>query len=176
LKLAGDPDEEWFNELWHGCHGRIYRYLVHLLGDQDAAEDRLSETFMTAWRKHRQVPRDHPMPWLYLTARRHAQNYRRSLRRRRWETLVADWRADRRTDDGGIDWSDATMSFVEAARRLPAPYAEILVLRYEHDLDDHTIASIVGKRPDNVRQMLSRAVRKLRQALENSATGGRAKG
>jgi RNA polymerase sigma-70 factor, ECF subfamily len=57
--------------------------LAHALRrtDAGAAHDAVAETFLVAWRRFDEVPRD-PLPWLYGVARRVLADQRRAGRRR----------------------------------------------------------------------------------------------
>src|SRR3954451_17544824 len=72
----------------------VYRYLVYLTGDRQAAEDLAAETFEKAFRSWRRFDprRAAPRTWLCSIARRVAADWSRSepRRRRREEECARD--------------------------------------------------------------------------------------
>lgn len=74
--------EEILRGLFMRHHQHVYAYAVRRTSQAADAEDVLSETFMIAWRRIRDVPpADRELPWLYAIARRVLANQRRSQQR-----------------------------------------------------------------------------------------------
>ena len=71
--------EERFVELWRQYGPRVLAYALRHV-DPDSAQDVLSETFLTAWRRLADVP-NQPLPWLLVVARNTIANVRRSSAR-----------------------------------------------------------------------------------------------
>ena len=59
----------------------------------------------------------------------------------------------------------AVAELIQAVRELPAQQAEIIVLRMVADLDNQTVARIVGRSPGAVRTAAHRGLRRLAQNL-----------
>jgi S-DNA-T family DNA segregation ATPase FtsK/SpoIIIE len=72
-----DDDEARFSELFAGTYGEVRRYVYPRGGDVGAADDVVAETFLTAWHRLDDVPRDDPVPWLLAVARDAWRNERR---------------------------------------------------------------------------------------------------
>jgi len=72
-----EADRARFEAIFREHYGAVVRYAVRRVG-RDAADEVVSETFLVAWRRLRDVP-DNALPWLFGIARKVAAN---ELRRR----------------------------------------------------------------------------------------------
>jgi RNA polymerase sigma-70 factor, ECF subfamily len=70
---------ELFERVYQDHYSAVRAYLLRR-AEPELAQDALSETFLTAWRRLEELPAD-PLPWLLGTARRTLSNQRRSVRR-----------------------------------------------------------------------------------------------
>jgi RNA polymerase sigma-70 factor (ECF subfamily) len=145
----------------------VYGYLAWFTGDRFAAEDLAAETFERALRLW---PRFDPArgsarTWLCQVARTVALDHFRSERRRvRREQLSAPVeRVDAPFAEG------LSPDLERALTRLTAAEREVLVLRVVLDLDAGTAARVLGISPTNCTTRLSRALRKLEEALDVAA-------
>jgi RNA polymerase sigma factor (sigma-70 family) len=68
-----------FEAIYRAHHDAVRSYLLRR-AEPELAQDALSETFLAAWRRLEELPRD-PLPWLLGTARRSLANQRRGARR-----------------------------------------------------------------------------------------------
>jgi RNA polymerase sigma-70 factor, ECF subfamily len=76
--VTGTPSDR-FERVYRDHHPAVRAYLLRR-AEPELAQDALSETFLTAWRRLDELPAD-PLPWLLATARRTLANQRRSARR-----------------------------------------------------------------------------------------------
>ena len=150
-------------ELVYARHYRdVYRYLIALTRSTEEAEEITSETFERALRAWDEVPQ-RPLPWLLVTGRRVATD--RLRRARRFARVALRIRAEHRTDTGELQtefwlWFDALAAVLTDRQR------EVLVLRYQRDLADADIASIMGISESGVRSLVARALEVLRSHPE----------
>jgi RNA polymerase sigma-70 factor (ECF subfamily) len=136
----------------------VYRYLLGLTQSTDDAEEITAETFERALRAWDRVP-EPPLPWLLLTARRVATD--RWRRARRLAQIVLGLRNDPHPDagEGRTEfwlWFDAVAGVLTARQR------EVLLLRYQRDLTDEDIGTIMGISESGVRSLVARALDVLR--------------
>jgi RNA polymerase sigma-70 factor (ECF subfamily) len=140
----------------------VYRYLLGLTRSPDDAEEIAAETFERALRAWHRVP-EPPLPWLLLTARNVATD--RWRRARRLAAIVLGFRGESRADAGEHRtefwlWFDAIAGVLTPRQR------EVLLLRYQRDLTDADIASIMGISESGVRSLVGRALDVLRSHPE----------
>lgn len=57
----------------------VYRYVCRRVGDVSVVDDLVSEVFLVAARRIRDVPVGGELPWLYVTARNVTANWRRRV-------------------------------------------------------------------------------------------------
>jgi RNA polymerase sigma-70 factor (ECF subfamily) len=125
---------------------------------RDFAEDALAETFAVAWRRRDDLPRE-PLPWLLGVARKVLANQRRAASRR--QAL-----AQRLAAVPPIAPADTVgPPVVEALETLSAADREVLMLTAWDGLSAAEAATVLGCSPLAVRLRLSRARKKLRDAL-----------
>jgi RNA polymerase sigma-70 factor (sigma-E family) len=134
-------------------------------GDYQRAEDLAQIALMQAFRTWRRVRRaDDPHNYV----RRILVNSYLSMTRRRSfsEAPAAELDVDRTVPDPatGIVNSD---DLWRALATLSARERVVLVLRYYQDMDDRTIADVLGIKPSTVRATASRALASLRRTRQS---------
>ena len=148
----------------------IHRYVARRLGDQ-AADDLVAETFLAAFRQRTRYDLGRPdaRPWLYGIAGNLIGKHRRSE--------IRMLRALARTGvdpvvESHTERSDAKMSAAAASRPLAEALAgisardrDVLLLVAWADLTYEQVAEALGIPIGTVRSRLSRARRKVREAL-----------
>ena len=130
-------------------------------GDYQRAEDLAQIALMQAFRTWRRVQRaDDPHSYV----RRILINSYLSMTRRRSfsEAPAAELDNDRAVPDPADEVVDSD-DLWRALRVLPARERVVLVLRYYQDMDDRTIADVLGIKPSSVRATASRALASLRR-------------
>jgi RNA polymerase sigma-70 factor, ECF subfamily len=141
----------------------VYAYLSWFTGDRSAADDLTGATFERALRLwHRFDPaRGSARTWLCQVARTVALDHLRSERRRRQRELLAAPidRFDERFAEGLSADLQAALATLSAGER------EVIALRVVLDLDATSASRILGISATNVTTRLSRALRKLEEAL-----------
>jgi len=165
-------------DLFERYADKIYRLAIGLLGDADAAEDIVQETFLAAL-DHRLsfVGRSSLGTWLYRIAYNAAIS---SLRRRREEPLSEE---SDESDDGDAlpmpkslgDWALTPENLLvdaqtrarldDAAQRLPQKLRAVFLLRDVEELSTEATAEVLGLTGSAVKVRLHRARLLLREAL-----------
>jgi RNA polymerase sigma-70 factor (ECF subfamily) len=145
----------------------VYGYLSYFTGDRFLAEDLAGETFERALRLwHRFDPeRGSARTWLCQVARTVALDHFRSERRRtRREQLAALPEAfEQRVAEGLSPEIEAALAALSAGER------EVIALRVVLELDAPTAARVLGISPTNCTTRLSRALKKLEEAVDVAA-------
>lgn len=150
----------------------VFRYLLHRSFDRELAEELTAETFYKAAtfvRRLRADRRELHM-WLLRVATNLANAHLRKVRWRR--LLFGRWAASVAAKPAG---GSETQSVVDQCRErvraamqaLPAADQAVIALRYYTQLPYEDIAEILGCRTETVRARLSRALKRLRERLEN---------
>jgi len=145
----------------------VYGYLSWFTGDRFVAEDLAAETFERALRLWSRFDpkRGSARTWLCQVARTVALDHFRSERRRtRREALAAPpERFEERLAEG------LSPELESALRTLTAGEREVIVLRVVLELDAATAGRVLGISATNCTTRLSRALKKLEEALDVAA-------
>ena len=136
----------------------VYRYVLALTRSPAEADEVTAEVFERALRSWRTEP-ERPQAWLLLAARRVATD--RFRRARRLVSILSRLGAPHDIDAGEPQtefwaWFDAVSRVLTDRQR------EVLVLRYQRDLADADIATVLGISESGVRSLAARALEALR--------------
>ncbi len=154
-----------FTALYDAYYSQIYGYAVSRT-DHQRADEIVSDTFTTVWRRLDDVP-DPPLPWLLGVARNVAREQaRRSARRVSAEIRVQTWTsamnpvaidpADEVTDRAGV---------LAALARISDDDREVLTLIAWHGLSPTEAAQVIGCTPATYSVRLHRARGRLQRAM-----------
>ncbi|MGA2183221.1 MAG: sigma-70 family RNA polymerase sigma factor [Bryobacteraceae bacterium] len=168
-----DPDV--LDHLIETYQHRLLRYLVHLTGRRELAEDFFQETWVRVLERGRQYDGRHEFStWLFAIARNLVIDH---LRRR--QTASLDGLAD--GDDAApfdVAASGRASAFDLAIRReqneqvsaamqhLPAAFREALVLRFQEGMPLEEIANVTGAPLSTVKSRIYRGLSALEQWLK----------
>jgi len=156
-----------FDEMFTRYHGRIYGYLLGMVGDAEQAQDLTQDTFLKAYKA---LPRtsDLVLPaWLYRIATNTALDALRHRRRLTWLPFTPD--DEERWADPGADLPTqcAEREAVQSAlARLTPSQRACLLLRARDGLSVAETARALGLSPANVKVTLSRAKERFRAAYD----------
>jgi RNA polymerase sigma factor (sigma-70 family) len=160
-----------FEEVYVAHRGPILGYVLRRTENPDDAADVIAETFLTAWRRLEDVPRDaEARLWLYGVARRVLANHHRGERRR--SALTDRLRADLAIGYRPPEFDGEQAQIAAAFRRLPAAERELLTLSAWEGLDYGQIAVVLGCTRNAVRIRLFRARKRFTGELASSRAGG----
>ena len=152
----------------------VYRYLLHRLFDRESAEELTAQTFYKAATFVRRLrgDRNELRIWLLRVATNLANTH---FRRQRWRRMLfGRWAAGAAAESARQERSGSVVEQCRervrsAIQALPSPDQAVIALRYYTQLPHEDIAEILGCRTDAVRARLSRALKRLRERLENEA-------
>jgi RNA polymerase sigma-70 factor (ECF subfamily) len=165
---ASDVNEATFEALYRERYRDVFRYTLLMLRSSEDAEDVTSEAFgraYTAWQDGR-GPEGQALPWLLLIARRLVIDRTRRRRLISWLPLGGLPASHEPVDLGDTGRTEFWLWFDRFARELPDRQREVLILRYQRDLDDEAIGGILGLSASGVRSLVARACATLRRNPE----------
>ncbi|MDX8148514.1 sigma-70 family RNA polymerase sigma factor [Lentzea sp. BCCO 10_0061] len=160
-------DHAAFTELFERHAEAVWNYAYRLTASWSQAEDLLSATFLTAWRKRgdAQLVRDSALPWLYtVTANRARTEWRASRRALRLVTKLTPQDERDHADDvaARTDAQRRLAAVVAAIAKLPASDREIAQLCLLGDMSTADAAALLGITESSVRARVSRTRARLR--------------
>ena len=159
---------ERFDACFRQHYARVLAYGLRRVPSRAAAEDVAAETFLVAWRRLDELPRD-PLPWLLGIARHVIQNELRSARRR--DRLAARVGAQSRGQADGTITSGppGQEQVLTALERLGERDREVLLLATWDRLDRRQAAAVLGCSHGAFAVRLHRARARLARELKASA-------
>jgi len=172
-RIFTKKDTDAYAELYDLYVKRIYRFVYFKVGSHENAEDVTSEVFLKAWQ--------------YLIGGTEAatdiKSFSGLLYRIARNSIIDFYRARGNKPEVALDenievsdqgkWFDEfekkieTEKVVEAIKKLKHEYREILTLKYVDELDNKEIEEITGKGSVAIRVTMHRALKKLKEILEN---------
>lgn len=160
-----------FGELFERHAQAVWNHAYRLTGSWSVAEDLTSITFLTAWRKLRDITlvRDSALPWLYAVAGnlartefRRSGRFSRMLKRVPTQESVED-HAESVADK--VDGESRMRTVLAAVARLPKSERQAVELCLIGELPVAEAAELLGLEEVSIRSRISRARAKLRKAL-----------
>jgi RNA polymerase sigma-70 factor (ECF subfamily) len=167
-----DPD--LLDRLIEQYQHRLLRYLVHLSGNRELAEDLFQETWIRVLERGHQYDGRHEFStWLYAVARNLTLDHLRKKSPVSLDKLMED---DERAPIEPVDNRPAAWEVVqqhEQAERInmalvsiPVEYRETVVLRFQEGLSLEEISTVTGARLGTVKSRLYRGMNLLMRKLE----------
>jgi RNA polymerase sigma-70 factor (ECF subfamily) len=153
---------------------RLYRYLLRLVHQSDAAEDLFQQTWVRVMERIASYNPELKFDgWLFALAHNLAVDY---LRRYRPESLdeplpSGDPRAEiiAGSAPGALEQllqRERAGRLAEAVAELPFPFREVLTLRFEEEMQLEEIAQVLALPLGTVKTRLHRSLKHLRRTLE----------
>lgn len=168
LTQAGQFDTRALTEIYDLYSPRLYRYAMRLLGDANAAEDCVSETF-SRFLKALQAgkgPRDYLQAYLFRTAHNLAVDYYR--RQPVTEELNDDLPELESTEETAV--LNLRQHRVRSAlRQLTDDQQRVVALKFLEGWDNEAVAKTLNKPVGAVKSLQSRALAQLKKLLLDEA-------
>jgi RNA polymerase sigma-70 factor (ECF subfamily) len=154
----------------------VFATAYAVLGDRQAAEEVLQDTFAKAYEWRRRLhPDASPLPWLHRVALNFSYS-RLGRRRVPWEPIseaVARLVHDREVGPAASVEREELRSIVrDGIAALPPKHRGVIILFYLHGRSINETAEILGIRPGTVKSRLHFGLRALRARLEDDSRFG----
>jgi RNA polymerase sigma factor (sigma-70 family) len=155
-------DDQAFGLLYQRHSGKVYGFLMNRLKDQQTANDVFQATFMKLHAARSHYDPSFPfVPWLFTVCKSVLVD---SVRKR--NRVKEDHNQE--ALENAVAQEPTPESTIPDLSALSQPQRQAIEFRYGQELSFEDIAKRLETSPTNVRQMVSRAVKKLR-ALSNPA-------
>lgn len=160
--------DQWFD--------RVYNYARHRTGSATRADEIASDVFVRAldsWARF-DPSKGERRTWLFSIAFRSVAEHYRGEKRRGWLSLdILREPAERNHGAAaGLEKAEEKEGLAAALASLTDQQRELVSLKFYAGLNNREIAALAGLTESNVGVMLFRAVRKLRENLEEGAHHG----
>lgn len=164
---AKNGNSDSFEEVYTTYYTPLFRYILNRIKNRQEAEDLTQNVFMKIWKALPEWDNNHssPISFFFTVARNTLIDY---FRKSKSKEIVSDEIVYAHTDeqttlnDDGIkkEQGEAIRLLVS---KLSNDQQEIIKLYYVSDLTYKEISEITGKREEAIRQIHSRAIKKLRE-------------
>lgn len=157
-------DPEAFGELYDRHARTVYRLALSMLHNTAQAEDVTADVFLKALRGiGRYRCQGKPFSsWLYQVTRNTIAN---EYRRKRAEPLRADVCDRCHAIEDTVLLGEEVRQVWKLVDQLPRAQRTAMVLRFQEDLSSNTVAALMGRSEPAVKQLIFRAVQRLRSEL-----------
>jgi len=161
--------KEEFNQIYNDCVDKIYRFVYFKVSSEDIAQDICSETFLKGWQAfNNDKDIDNPQAFLYQIARNLVIDHYREKGKNQIVSIDVVPITDTDID---LEETAAKKSDVEMVRTclsdLKEDYQEVVIWHYIDDYSIPEIAHIMSKSEGAVRVMLHRALKTLKNRVNN---------
>lgn len=166
LKKAQSGDTRAFETLYNECFTPVYRYLYKRVRNKDDAMDLAQTVFvkLATTTAVYEAGDTGLLSYLFTVARNTLIDFSRKESHGIVydDELVQENDTHERSDDA-MDVHEKRDLVLRALKELDEPTREIMELRFVDGMKSHEIAAIVGKSEESIRQIQSRALKKLRE-------------
>ena len=167
-----DPD--LLDRLIEQYQFRLFRYLVHLTGSQERAEDFFQETWLRVLERGHQYDGKWKFEaWLFAIARNLVLDWHRRKKPLSMDSLAGpeDAAPFDVKDEKSVSPLEQVLQAEEQSgvqlslRRVPAVYREVLVLRFQEEMQLEEIAGVTGAPISTVKSRLYRGLEALKTSM-----------
>lgn len=172
-RLKNDP--EAFSELYEQNYSKIFGYILKRVANLEIAQDITSETFFKSLNNIKKFRWQNVSfsCWLYRIASNEIANY---FRKNKYKPVSFEKICE------PVSFSNPSEEIIEAEEKLkeqkeflkihqkllklPAPYQEVIVLRFFEKNKINEIAEILGKKEGTIKSLLHRGLEKLKELVK----------
>jgi RNA polymerase sigma factor (sigma-70 family) len=166
VKAALNGDRNAYGCLFERHERSIQAVALAILGDYNAAQDAVQESFVTAYRKLSGLRKASSFgPWIRKIARHQAIQMYRGMQEREYakQRII-------NTNDVSDDWriDESNHRLLEAVMRLPKHERTVIMLKYFDGHSTRMISEMTGRPVGTVTMQLSRARARLHEWLKEN--------
>ena len=172
VESAGRVEIQTFIGLYDEFFARVYNYVRYRCGDATIADDLTAQTFERALTYLRDFDpqRGSFGSWLFTIARNVINNYLRAEKRR--DVLLIDCcpeQVDRNSDlEDSLVRMETESEILAAVFQLGERERDLISLKFAAGFTNRRIAEVTGMTENHVAVVLFRAIRRLRQILDQN--------
>jgi len=164
---SGIRSEGWFRKVFDESYDHLRNYLYYLSGDIYWVDDTIQEVFMTLWTKRFSVREETLLPWLYTIGRNLFLKQKRheAVRLKFEKRFPAEepWGED----PGLAEQEEFDARLLSAISSMPEKCRTVFLMSRMDEMSNGEIASRLGVSVKAVEKHITKALRILRQKLED---------
>lgn len=167
LNLAKNGDPLAFDVIYKEFLTPVYRYIFLRIRHKETVQDLTQAVFIKIFKSLDKIKNfDHPLAYFFTVSRNTVIDYYRSVKQT--ENLPDDIFLEDTTSKNVNETlnTEADLKLVKKAMvKLSPEQKEIILLKYFQDLTNKEISQLLNKSEEAVRQLQSRAIKKIRELL-----------
>ncbi len=169
VKRVQEGDVEAFGKIYDLLLDRVYRFFYFRVSSKEDAEDLAEGIFMKIWENLKKY-NDVGVPfeaWVFRIARNQMTDYYRTRKTNVSIDEALEIKDDNPSVEDIVETNLTKEKVLEALKKLPDTYREIITLKFIEKLENKEICQILDKPVDQIRVLQSRALKALRKVLQN---------
>jgi len=163
-------------DIFQHLYKELYYYGVKLVSVPDLVKDTIQDIFVDVWcRRQKMQEVSNIKAYLFIAVRRELLRRVGTLRKERFLEDYSNEPFSFSVEDFMIreeNGFNGTQLLVRSLQRLTERQREVILLRFNHELEFQDIASMMDMNVQSVRNLLFRALEKIRKDLSNSNITG----
>lgn len=171
-KSAAAPTAGEFSDLYNEYFAKVFAYVYGRVQDREVSLDIVSDVFEKAFVKVRSLrSRDSFGSWLFTIARNEVSSHWRkekpAQKAAREAAIEKELHSQPKSPEELLVHKERLAALSALVRGLPKREQEIIALKFDAELTNREIASVLSTSEVNVRVTIFRALRKLRDRMKN---------
>lgn len=169
-------DHSALGDIFHDLYKELYYYGLKLVSIPDLVKDTIQDVFVEIWsRKQKMNEVNNIKAYLFVAIRR---DLLRRIDKLRQENLMTDPFSDSfvfSTEDFIVQKEtdlQLTQVLLQSLKKLTERQREVILLRFNHELDFHDLALVMEMNTQSVRNLLFRALEKIRKDMKSIGFNG----
>jgi RNA polymerase sigma-70 factor, ECF subfamily len=158
-------DSTKFSQQVMPYHRKMFAVAYRFLQREDEAEDAVQDVLVKLWQMREKLPPDETLEAYILTMTRNLCIDRIRSRHEVCDDEDGQWKEEC-IDEDLLENKDRLRLVLSFIRQLPGDQQKVLRLKVFEDLPNEQIGALLNLKQDNVRQLLSRARKRLRELAQ----------
>ena len=158
-----------FKSILLPLYKQMYTIAFAILRDTDDASDAVQDTISTLWQKHKRIALpDNPSAFCRQTIRNHCIDRIRANSKRYFERIDTLYMIPSNVSTDSELSSESTRSYIlRCLSRMSEKQRRVMTLSIFSQLSNDEISDATGESPENVRVILSRGRKTIREFMKN---------
>lgn len=164
---AVSGDTEAFGRLYDTYADRIYRHIYYRTSNIEDARDLTQEVFVKAWQalpKFKQTKTPF-LGWLFTISHNRVIDYYRTRKNHAYLNEAIDMEDNKRSPETLLEDQFTQQEVRRAILQLPEDQQQVILMSFIEGFEYREIASALNKSEGNVRVIVHRALKKMRDIL-----------
>jgi len=162
---AKNHDQTAFDEIYHIYYSPVFQYIYYRTKNKSETEDITQEVFIKFYKNLQNFEvTGEPLRYFFTIARNSVIDWQR--KKKPFYTDEIENNPDD-SENKKIETDFLSQKILNTLRLLPTDQQDALVLRIIQGYTNQEIGKILGKSEDNIRQLQSRAIKKIRSYMVN---------